>query len=104
VRNDTSRRVGDILPGVLATLGLEEKFEEGRLQREWVAVVGKAIASRSRPRVLRDGVLVVTVENSVWMQELWFRQREILERIGAAFPRLAVTALRFEQERERTSA
>jgi len=97
---DRSPRVGEILPQVLATLGLEEKFEEGRLLKGWPEVVGEVIAKRSRPRVLRDGILHIEVEGSVWMQELWFHQKEIIERVRVAFPKLAVTGVRLEIKRE----
>ncbi len=98
---DRSSRVGAILPQVLASLGLDEKFEEGRLQQGWPEVVGEVIAKRSRPRVLRDGILHVEVEGSVWMQELWFHQKEIVELVRGAFPKLTVTGIRLEIKKER---
>lgn len=98
---DRSLRVGAILPQVLATLGLDGKFEEGRLQQGWPEVVGEVIAKRSRPRVLKDGILHIEVEGSVWMQELWFHQKEIVERVREAFPKLPVTGIRLEIKRER---
>ena len=98
---DRSLRVGAILPQVLATLGLDEKFEEGRLRQGWPAVVGEVVAKRSRPRALREGILHIEVEGSVWMQELWFHQKEILERVRETFPKLPVTGIRFEIKRER---
>jgi predicted nucleic acid-binding Zn ribbon protein len=98
---DQTPRVGDVLPGVLATLGLDEKFEEGRLLKGWPGVVGDVVAKRSRPRILRDGILHIEVDGSVWMQELWFHQREIIERVRAAYPKLTVTGIRLEIKRER---
>jgi len=99
---DTSPRVGEILPGVLAALGIDEKIEEGRLLAGWPEVVGEVIAKRSRPRVLRDGILHIEVEGSVWMQELWFHQKEIVERVRAAYPKVAITGIRLEIKREHT--
>ena len=98
---DQSLRVGAILPQVLATLGLDEKFEEGRLQQGWPGVVGEAIAKRSRPRVLREGILHVEVEGSVWMQELWYHQKQIVDLVREAFPKLPVTGIRLEIKKER---
>ncbi len=98
---DQSLKVGAILPQVLASLGLDEKFEEGRLQAGWPDVVGETIAKRSRPRALREGILHIEVEGSVWMQEMWFHQKEIVERVREAFPKLPVTGIRLEIKRER---
>ncbi|HVO76566.1 MAG TPA: DUF721 domain-containing protein, partial [Candidatus Bathyarchaeia archaeon] len=63
-----SARVGEILPRVLEIMGLDDKFEEARLMQGWAEVVGPVVAKKSRPRMLRDGILIIEVENSVWMQ------------------------------------
>ena len=97
-----SARVGDILPRVLELMGLEDKFEEARLLRGWAEVVGAVIAKKSRARALRDGILYIEVENSVWMQELWFHQKQIIERIKKDFPKIEITGIRLEIEREKT--
>ena len=95
-----SARVGEILPRVLELMGLDDKFEEARLIQGWAEVVGPVIAQRSRPRVLRDGILFIEVESSVWMQELWFHQRQIIERIKKEFPKVEVKGIRLEIEKE----
>jgi predicted nucleic acid-binding Zn ribbon protein len=98
---DQSLKVGAILPQVLVSLGLDEKFEEERLRQEWTELVGDVVAKRSRPRVLKEGILHIEVEGSVWMQELWFHQKEIVDRVREAFPKLPVTGIRLEIKRER---
>jgi predicted nucleic acid-binding Zn ribbon protein len=95
-----SARVGDILPRVLEIMGLDDKFEEARLLRGWAEVVGPVIATKSRPRMLRDGILFIEVENSVWMQELWFHQQQILDRIRKEYPKVEVKGIRLEVERK----
>ncbi|MGD1048991.1 MAG: DUF721 domain-containing protein [Candidatus Krumholzibacteriaceae bacterium] len=95
-----SARVGEILPRVLELMGLDDKFEEARLIQGWAEVVGPVIANRSRPRMLRDGILFIEVESSVWMQELWFHQRQIIERIKKEFPKVEVKGIRLEIEKE----
>ena len=95
-----SARVGEILPRVLELMGLDDKFEEARLIQGWAEVVGPVIAQRSRPRVLRDGILFIEVESSVWMQELWFHQRQIIERLKKEFPKVEVKGIRLEIEKE----
>jgi len=81
-------------------MGLDDKFEEARLIQGWAEVVGPVIANKSRPRVLRDGILFIEVENSVWMQELWFHQRQIIERLKKEFPKVEVKGIRLEIEKE----
>ncbi|MDD4857703.1 MAG: DUF721 domain-containing protein [Candidatus Krumholzibacteria bacterium] len=96
----SSARIGDILPRVLELMGLNDRFEEAKLMREWAEVVGPVVANKSRPRVLRDGILYIEVENSVWMQELWFHQKQIVERIKKDYPKVEIKGIRLEVERE----
>ena len=96
-----SAKVGEILPRVLELMGLDGKFEETKLFRGWADVVGPVIAKKSRPRMLRDGILFIEVENSVWMQELWFHQQQIIDRISEEFPKVEVKGIRLEIEREK---
>ena len=101
VETKSSARVGDILPRVLELMGLDDRFEEVKLMRGWAEVVGPVIANKSRPRMLKDGILFIEVENSVWMQELWFHQKQIVDRIREAYPKVEVKGIRLEIERER---
>ncbi len=96
-----ARSVRDVLPGVLKSLGLDERMDEARLLKDWSGVVGEAIFRHSRPRKIRGGRLLVEVENNVWMQEIRFHQGEILEKIQKMFPRLGLKGIRFELERKR---
>jgi predicted nucleic acid-binding Zn ribbon protein len=100
VDTKSSARIGDILPRVLEIMGLNDRFEEAKLMREWAAVVGPVVAKKSRPRMLRDGILYIEVENSVWMQELWFHQKQIIERIKKEYPKVDVKGIRLEIERK----
>jgi len=95
-----SARVGDILPRVLSLMGLDAKLAEAKFMRDWEAVVGAVVAARSRPRDIRDGILYIGVESSVWMQELWFHRDEILDRITKEYPGIGVKGIRLEIERE----
>jgi predicted nucleic acid-binding Zn ribbon protein len=96
----SSATVGEILPRVFQIMGLDDRLEEAKLIQGWAAVVGDVVAKKSRPRAVREGVLYVGVESSVWMQELWYRQQQIIERIGQEFPKVKITAIRLEIERE----
>lgn len=96
-----AKRVGDILPGVLDCLGLGKIVEESRLRKEWAGIVGAHIAARSRPGEIRGGTLFVMVENSVWMQEMRFHQKQIINRIRESFPGLGIKEIRLAIEREK---
>lgn len=59
----------------------------------WAKLAGAAIARRSEPRSLRDGVLIVQVTSAAWAQELSFLQSSLVEKLKQAG--YAVRELRF---------
>ena len=100
MNEESSAKVGDILPRVLEIMGLGDRFEEAKLMEDWARVVGEVVAKKSRPRAVKEGILYIGVESSVWMQELWYRQKQIIERIAKEFPKVRITGIRLEIERE----
>lgn len=101
VKRNATRRVGDLLPGVLKKLGLEGKLEQGRLGEEWSRIVGETIARRSRPAAVRGTTLFIEVENNVWMNEIQFHRNEIIRKIREEFPALEIDDIRLKLESER---
>ncbi len=83
--------VGSLLGQVLDELGLEVASQAFRIGEFWCDAVGAEVAAHSRPVGLRGGVLEVSVDSSVWCQQLQMKRREILaaltERMGNDAPK-----------------
>ena len=75
--------LGSLLDRVLEDLGAGEIGRVLRIADHWERAVGPEIASHSRPTQLRAQVLEVSVESSVWSQQLKLRAPEILEALRA---------------------
>ncbi len=90
-RRSQPEPLGALVPRVLKDLGLEESARALRVAERWEAVVGEEVARHSRPTGIRGGVLEVTVDSSVWCQQLQMRRPELLaslrEALGADAPR-----------------
>ena len=71
--------LGTLLPSVLRELGLDETARVLRIAQRWEEALGPELAPRCRPQALRGEVLEVSVESSVWCQQLQLRTPEILE-------------------------
>ncbi len=88
---DKLRPTGEILSGVMASLGLAAKLREREALQQWSAVVGDEVACRSDALRIRDGVLYVRVRSAAWSQELHFLKEQILatyaDRLGAGLVR-----------------
>ena len=79
-----------VLEDLIRRYGLEGKLQEARLNKVWPQAVGPAIAAAARPVRVKNGVLLVQVKSSAWMQELSFRRRHILERLASYLPSVRI--------------
>ena len=70
--------IGELLDRVLSDLGAGETARAVRIAERWQGVVGADVAAHSRPVAIRQEVLEVEVDSSVWCQELQLRTPEIL--------------------------
>jgi hypothetical protein len=85
-----------ILGTMLRTMDSPPQREQFRVWDIWEEVVGPQIAGKTRPEALRNGVLVVSVTSSVWMQELSFMKQKILDRINQTLASRTIREIRFK--------
>ena len=75
------RRIGEILPNLLARHGYAGERAADQWGRVWEEAVGTQLARDCRVAGVRSGVLQVTVRSSAVVQELTFKKKEIMERL-----------------------
>jgi predicted nucleic acid-binding Zn ribbon protein len=70
---------------------------------KWDAIVGEGLARHVRPLSLRDGVLVVAVDEPAWATEVRYLEAEIVQKVQAAAGGTEVTSvgIRVDGERRR---
>jgi len=73
--------VGDVLPRVLARLGLAEGLERWRAVNEWPAIVGPTLARYTQAVRVDGDVLVVEAEGSSVLYEMSHRKQDLLARV-----------------------
>lgn len=74
---------------------LSDGFLRWRLENQWAEVVGATIAEHTRPAAYNKGQLHIWVRHPAWMQQLWFFQEAIKEKVNAHVGRAWVTEVRF---------
>ena len=79
----SARPLARLLKSWLKASGLERVVSGGRLQQDWVSIVGARISAVSRPIDVRGETLVIEVEDPVWRNELSLIQDTILTRVNA---------------------
>jgi len=91
-----TKSIADVMPAVLTGLGLDRKRAEAEIGRVWNNLIDPTLVAHAQPTSLNKGTLFVTVDNSVWLDEIVrYRRREILERLQNSFGRDLITRISF---------
>ncbi len=81
-----SQPLAKLLPGVLTGLGLERRQAEAEIIKVWNSLLDPRVTAHAQPTGLHKGTLFVTVDSSVWLDEIVrYRRREILDRLQHSF-------------------
>jgi predicted nucleic acid-binding Zn ribbon protein len=82
-RNPKPSLLGDLLAGVLAEAGIEQRVAQAAVVPEWPTLVGAQIAAVTEPlSVSVDGTLWVAVQSHAWMTELSLLEPELLRALN----------------------
>lgn len=94
-RKDT-RHVKGILDGLIT------KWEQGSVKkgnavrRAWTSAAGEDTAKHTRPVSLKNGVLMVIAEDSVWLYKLTLEKAQIMNKFNNVYTgRLKAQTIRF---------
>ena len=88
------RKIADVLTDLFAQRGYAQIKSVDDCQEAWAHIVGD-LKSCSHAGEVKRGVLQVMVSNSVIMQELTFRQDELVTELQHRLPQHRITSLRF---------
>ncbi len=95
-RQPSTRPAADIMPRVLSGLRMESRQAETEILKVWNHQLDPNIVAHAQPTGIRKGTLFVTVDSSVWLDEIVrYRRREILERLQNSFGRDLITKISF---------
>lgn len=82
----TARPISDVMPQIIKELRLERRQAETEIVKVWGHLMDPNIAAHAQPTGLHNGTLFVTVDSSVWLDEIVrYRRREILQRLQHSF-------------------
>lgn len=94
---DRSKEVGQVVPSLLKSLGLEDRLWEEQLRIEWPQLVGEQVAHHTRPGRLHRKTLFIFVSNSAWLNELSrYGLKPILEKLQGRFGPDRIQQLRLQ--------
>ncbi|MGP8201849.1 MAG: DUF721 domain-containing protein [Limisphaerales bacterium] len=95
-RQPSAHPAAEIMPRVLAGLRMDVRQAETEILKVWNHQIDPTIVVHAQPTGIRKGTLFVTVDSSVWLDEIVrYRRREILERLQNSFGRDLIARISF---------
>src|SRR5262245_10057417 len=95
-RGRTAKSAQNIMPAVLGALRMDQRRSEAEIVRVWNNIIDPSITAHAQPRGINKGTLFVTVDSSVWLDEIVrYRRKEILARLQHSFGRELVARISF---------
>lgn len=97
-------KADSILDQAFAQLGLRESLARHRLVSLWPRIVERSVASHAKAEKIVGSALLVSVDSSVWMNELAALKSILLAKLNARLPPDAkpLTDIRFVQRSQRS--
>lgn len=91
-----SQPLAALLPDVMGGLGLDRRRGEAEIGKVWNSLMDPHVTAHAQPTGLNKGTLFVTVDSSVWLDEIVrYRRKEILDRIQHSFGKEMVKRISF---------
>src|SRR4051812_24620601 len=91
-----SRSSGDLMPNALTELRIDKRRCEAEVVKVWNNLLEPDTIAHAQPTGLRKGTLFVTVDSSVWLDEIVrFRRHKILERLQDSFGRQFIARISY---------
>ena len=90
------RTAGDIMPRILSDLRIDRRQSESEILKVWNHLIDPNIVAHAKPTGINKGTLFVTVDSSVWLDEIVrYRRRDILQRLQTSFGRDLIARISF---------
>ena len=96
LRARSALSVGAVMPRVLGKLRMDQRQAEAEIVRVWNNLIDPSLTAHAQPASIARGTLFVTVDNSVWLDEIVrYRRKEILARLQHSFGRELIKRISF---------
>jgi len=95
-KSSPTLHIGAILPEVVRTCRRENDTAMTAVWDIWDHAVGATIAENTWPAAFKGRLLLVHVSSSVWVHQLQFMKRELIEKINAACQERLVEDITFK--------
>lgn len=96
IRERPARAAGHYLPQIMTRLRMDKRQGEAEIVRVWRHLIDPTLTAHAQPTGINKGTLFVTVDSSVWLDEIVrYRRKEILDRLQHSFGRELIQRISF---------
>ena len=96
VRSKTAKHAGAVMPRILSELRIDRRQSESEILKVWNHLIDPNIVAHAKPTGINKGTLFVTVDSSVWLDEIVrYQRRESLQRLQTSFGKDLITRISF---------
>jgi predicted nucleic acid-binding Zn ribbon protein len=88
-------KIGDLLPQLIVRYGLHRRRNLEQIKEAWREAIGEQYAAVTHISGLHRGTLTVKVPHSAFVQELSFRQSELVDRLAVSVKDEKIKKIRF---------
>ncbi|MFS0319744.1 DciA family protein [Corynebacterium striatum] len=88
--------LGAALSKEISRRGWESDLADGWVMGNWTNLVGERIAAHTKPERIKDKVVYISCDASVWATELRYLQRQILKKIAERLGPDVIVELRIQ--------
>ncbi|MEO7300022.1 MAG: DUF721 domain-containing protein [Verrucomicrobiota bacterium] len=95
-RKRSARAVSDVMPRILSDLRIDRRQSESEILKVWNHLIDPNLVAHAKPTGINKGTLFVTVDSSVWLDEIVrYRRKEILQLLQTSFGKDLITRISF---------
>lgn len=91
-------KIGDVLPQLIARYGIHQMRNVEAMQTAWTEQLEEPFASATKLVGISRGTLQIVVPHVAFIQELSFREKELLQKMRTAFPEEKIKKIRYITE------
>ena len=89
-------QIGSVVDKVLKQYRGESDFGLTAVWQLWADAVGDTIAQNTRPAAFKGKLLLVHVTSSVWVHQLQFLKKDIVDKVNQALGKELVEEIKFK--------
>lgn len=92
----TFSSISPVIKNLAQSFGWEKAIAAALLEARWNEVVGEPIASHTRPDEIRFDTLHILVDSAVWLHELSFLKKALIEKVNRFLGKNGIRNIHFK--------